>query len=341
MSSSFFTEHILFISAIIAVGVFHILWYALSCIITRGNLPGKDTIKAFQDQNYESLQIDLEPAAIKEEYIHSHGFKIHMDILEHGKDSPTLVFIPGTSVYAKIYIEFMYGIYKAGFNVVGFDPRGHGLSSGPRGDYSIDGIVDDALVVVKYARKKFGDKIAIAGSSQGGMAAFYTAARDDSIAAAVCHNLADLNGKDNLILSTFKIPRWSSPIAGIIMNIYKKFIIPISTYLDLSKETLKDGTDAASFIAKDPLCITWITFKTMGSLLKTKMARPVENISVPIMLIHSGKDNIFPQEYVENIFNRLTCKKEYLLLKEREHLVMTNNVPEVIGPVVKWLKTCL
>ena len=43
-------------------------------------------------------------------------------------------------------------------------------------------------------------------------------------------------------------------------------------------------------------------------------------ITMPIMLIHAGKDNIFPQGYVEDISNRLTCRKNYLLLKDREHL---------------------
>ncbi len=31
-------------------------------------------------------------------------------------------------------------------------------------------------------------------------------------------------------------------------------------------------------------------------------------------------------------------RKNYLLLKDREHLVMTNNVHEVVPPVAAWLK---
>jgi len=61
-------------------------------------------------------------------------------------------------------------------------------------------------------------------------------------------------------------------------------------------------------------------------------------ITVPIMLIHAENDTIFPKKYVENIFNRLTCKKKYLLLKDTEHLVMTNNVDDVVPPIADWLK---
>jgi esterase/lipase len=75
--------------------------------------------------------------------------------------------------------------------------------------------------------------------------------------------------------------------------------------------------------------------------MHTDLAKPVEQITVPIMLImliHAENDTIFPQKYVESIFNRLTCKKKYLFFKNTEHLVMTNNVDEVVPPVAAWLK---
>ncbi|HUN55167.1 MAG TPA: alpha/beta hydrolase, partial [Smithella sp.] len=60
--------------------------------------------------------------------------------------------------------------------------------------------------------------------------------------------------------------------------------------------------------------------------------------TVPVMLIHAEYDSIFPRAYVENIFNRLTCKKKYLFFKNTRHLVMTNNVDEVVPPAAAWLK---
>jgi pimeloyl-ACP methyl ester carboxylesterase len=199
-------------------------------------------------------------------------------------------------------------------------------------------IVDDALAVVAYARQRFGGKVTVAGSSQGGMAAFYAAARDDSLAAAVCHNIADLNGRDNLQLSQLKIPEWMVPVNLALLKLYGQFAVPISLYLDLSKEFLKDGTDAATYVSEDPLCVTWIKLRALGSLMKTDLAQPVEDITVPVMLIHSDRDNIFPQQYVEDIYNRLNCSKAYLFLKDREHLVMTNNVDEVAPAIANWLK---
>ena len=131
----------------------------------------------------------------------SDGLKLHLDIIEVDKAKPTVVFIPGTSVYAMIYGEFMATLADKGYNVVGFDPRGHGRSEGVRGSYTIPELMADTRAVVAYARDRFGDPIAVAGSSQGGIVAFYVAATDEKLAGVICHNIADLGDPESLKLT--------------------------------------------------------------------------------------------------------------------------------------------
>lgn len=326
------------IAIILIVVVFHITWYAGSRMYQNRELPDNQSVREQLDNDRKRMKMNVDAKAMEETTIDASGITLHLTVFPAGKNARTLVFIPGTTAYAQVYGQFMSDMYRSGFNVVGFDPRGHGLSSGRRGDYTIDELVDDTLAVVKYARGRFGGKVALAGSSQGGMVAFYAAARDDSIAAAVCHNIADLNGKDNLVLSTIRPPLFLVPAAEFLMGLYGSYSIPISMYLDLSKEKFIDGTDAATLVKKDILAVSWITFRALKSLMRTKLARPVEKIRVPIMLIHADRDNIFPQSYVESIYNRLTCPKKYRLFKNTEHLVMTNNVGEVVPPIAAWLK---
>lgn len=323
---------------ILAAVVFHVSWYAASRMHMNKKLPDEAAVQTTFDNYLKNEKINIDHNSFTETFFKANGIKLHLVVFFAGKNAPTIVFIPGTSVYAKFYIEVMYKMYLQGFNVIGFDPRGHGLSSGPRGDYTINEIVDDTLAVVKYARERFGGRIAVMGSSQGGIVAFYAAARDHSIAAAVCHNLADLNGRDNLVLSQIRPPRCMVPAASVMANVYKHYAIPITLYLDLSDEKLKSGTDALTWVNKDPLCVTWISVRALGSLMRTDLAVPVEKITVPVMLIHAEYDSIFPRAYVENIFNRLTCKKKYLFFKNTRHLVMTNNVDEVVPPAAAWLK---
>ena len=323
---------------IFIIVLFHIIWYSTSRIVSSSDLPDNKKITEYHTDLFKRLKINADMNDVEEKYIEANGFNIHMDILNAGKGLPTIVFIPGTSAYAQLYIEFLDAMNKEGFNVIGFDPRGHGRSNGPRGDYTINELIDDTLAVVEYAKKRFGGKVAVSGSSQGGIAAFYAAARDNSIAASICHNIAVLNGKDNLALAPLPIPQWSIPFIEFFMTIYQSYAIPISIYLDLSKELLKDGTDAETLINIDPLCVTWISLRAFRSLLRTDLAVPVEKITVPIMVLHAGKDNIFPNEYIKGIYDRLTCKKKLLLIENAEHLIMTNNVPEIRKPISKWLK---
>ncbi len=321
-----------------AVVLFHLAWYALSYYQTHKPLPNETVVRTFQQAHDDILKLKNEKDQFEECYIDANGFKLHLDILPKGQGMATVVFVPGTSVYAQVYMDFLRSMFEAGFNVVAFDPRGHGRSSGLRGDYAIDDIVEDTLAVVAYARKRFGGKVVVAGSSQGGIVAFYAAAKDDSLAAAVCHNLADLNGRQNQVLSKIRVPYRLTPAARALMRIYQGFAIPISLYLNLKIEYFENGESVADYIYKDPLCITWITFRVLNSLLKTPLTKPVERITTPVMLIHSDKDHIFPQTYVENIYNKLTCPKKYLLIKDRSHLLMTNHVQEVAPAIIQWLK---
>lgn len=320
----------------------HIGWYAMSRHFTTKPVPEEQTVTDFLYKLRKSAVPDLNSLPIESKFLTVGKDTIHMDILSHGMGFPSIVFIPGTSVYAQVYAEFLVAMHKSGFNVIGFDPRGHGRSSGLRGDYTINEIVDDTFSVINYTNKRFGGKISVIGSSQGGIAAFYAAARDkNSISAVVCHNFAVLNGKDNLSLSRLKLPHVISPAIQKVSSVYKDFALPVSLYLDLEQEKLKNDTSVAAYVNSDPLCVNWISVRAANSLIKTELAKPVEEISLPLMLIHSDKDTIFPQTYVEHIYDQLNCDKEYLLLKGRQHLVLINNVSEVVPEISGWLKKTL
>ncbi|MCX5848914.1 MAG: alpha/beta hydrolase [Deltaproteobacteria bacterium] len=250
------TKKIILIAVLVIV-VFHVVWYATSRMIMNKKLPDEATVQTVFDNLLKDEKINIDRNSFTETYLEANGIRLHLDVFSSGKNAPTLVFIPGTSVYAKFYIEFMYKMYLQGFNVVGFDLRP---------------------------------------------------------------------------------PLFMVPLAEFMADLYKSYSIPIFLYLDLSKEKSKSGTDAATLLKSNPIAVKWITFRALGSLMHTELAEPVEKITVPIMLVHAEKDSIFPQAYVEDIYNRLTCKKKYLFFKNTEHLVMTNNVDEAAPPIAKWLK---
>ncbi len=267
------------------------------------------------------------------------GLKIHLDIIEVDRRLPTVVFMPGTNAYALLYGEFLTALADRGYNIVGFDPRGHGRSGGARGSYTIPELVADMRAAVAYARGRFGNPIAVAGSSQGGITAFYFAAAGDPIAGVVCHNVADLGDPDSVRLTRRPfLSRMMKPVMIFLAGIFPEFKLPLTFYLDLKAESIRNLGNSKDLLDQDPLIAPYIRLKGMASLGSEKLSRPIEEISAPVLIIHGGKDTIFPRDYIECIYNRLTCKKSLKLYPDLSHYVVLDYIETVIGDVVEWLE---
>jgi pimeloyl-ACP methyl ester carboxylesterase len=131
------------------------------------------------------------------------------------------------------------------------------------------------------------------------------------------------------LLPLFK-PLMESPLG--------KLMIPVTTYLDLAAEPTRLVPDVAEFLKQDPLAVNAVSLGALYSLPTTPLARRVEEITTPVMVIHSGKDNIFPEDYVRRVYDRLRCEKKFLYLPDAPHLVMIDYVDEIVPSIAEWLK---
>lgn len=86
----------------------------------------------------------------------------------------TIIIVHGLAEHLGRYDDLAGVLNAAGFNVIRYDQRGHGHSSGENTYYSkVDEITDDLGAIVKYSKKFLaGQKIFVIGHSMGG----YTAA---------------------------------------------------------------------------------------------------------------------------------------------------------------------
>ncbi len=318
-------------------------WLGWSWRLWNRPLPPEDEVRKYAQELMGRLGLGDLYMSWEEEEIKGPAGKLQLYHFRSRPDDPVVVFVPGTSVYAILYVEFMYLLSKEGFNVVGFDPRGHGMSEGKRGVYTIGQLVEDALAVIRHCKASYGNPVAISGSSQGGIVAFYCAAAEPELAAAVCHNLLAPDEPDNERMTRKpELFRLFMPyleyLNPLMRSVAGDLMIPVSLYLDLTKETSRLIPDVIHFLRNDPLAVNWVSLSALHSLASTPLARPVEEIKVPVMVIHAGKDNIFPEDYVRRVYGRLRCEKEFLYLPDYQHLVVTD-YPEVLAPsVAAWLK---
>ncbi len=318
-------------------------WSAYSYARMNKPVPPDDEVRAYTKALFESVGMGELNGTWSEDTLTSEDRELALYHFKSEPGDPVMVFVPGTSVYALLYTEFMFKLSRQGFNVLGFDPRGHGRSSGKRGVYILGELVEDALAVIDHAADIYGDKVAVSGSSQGGMAAFYCAAAEPRLKAAVCHNVIAPDEPDNE-----RMTRWPGLFRPLMPHLPKlqplmttplgNLMTPVSLYLDLKAETSRLMPDVGRFLKEDPLVASAVSLSALHSLATTPLARKAEQIETPIMVIHAGQDDIFPEDYVRRIYGRLNCEKEFLYLADAPHLVMTDYVDDIIPPVSTWLK---
>ncbi len=274
----------------------------------------------------------------KADTVISDGLKLHVDVYEYDPYAPTIVFIPGTAIYGLCYGDLLYRLGQCGYNIVAFDPRGHGQSEGVRGDYSIPDLMKDAENVITYAINRFNNKVSLMGSSQGGIVAFYMAAKDERLNSVICQNFADLTSDDTLQLARhprlFKYLKLLIAKAG---GVLPNAQIPVTSYIDLDKIPVKYFGSAKNFMESDPLCLKTISLRALQSLASTAMARPVEQIKVPVMVLQGTADSIFPVSYTQKIYDKLTCYKKFSQFPGKSHAVLHEDIEGVVSEVTDWL----
>ena len=276
--------------------------------------------------------------AFERDWVLSDGLRLHLDVHTHHKDAPTVVFVPGTSVYGACYAEILFEIGRAGYNIVSLDPRGHGRSEGRRGDYTIGEIMRDVRTVVDYARSRFNARVSLMGSSQGGIVAFYLAAEGIDVDSVICQNFADLTWSETAELSRYPaLARVFKPVVSGLGAVVPGVRVPVASYLDLKGIRIKYFENLHRFIHDDPFTVTHISLRAARSLTTARLARRVEEIDVPILVFQGKRDTVFPVEYTRHLYDRLTCRKAMHLYDHLNHAIMVEDVDVIKGDLIAWL----
>ena len=271
--------------------------------------------------------------------VQSDGLRLHLDVIPAAAGSSTLVFVPGTSVYGLVFGDFLAAVADGGVHVVSVDPRGHGRSEGVRGRYTLPELVADARAAVGYARRRFGGPIFAAGSSQGGIVAFYLAATNEPLAGVICHNLADLGGPGRHRMTAHPVlARLASPAVRALGALFPHTSISISRYLDLlSTRGNEQHLEVRQRLESDPLALRRIYLRSLASLAYCPLPRPVEQITTPVLALHGGDDRIFPRDYVEHLVGRLTGHKALRVYEGRDHFLLTEQPGRVVPDILDWI----
>lgn len=274
--------------------------------------------------------------------IQSSAVPIVLSVWQTEKNKPTIVFLPGTMSHPLMYKEFLDGLSKCGFNIIGIHYLSHGKSPKIRTTYTMEDLLCNVYDATTYGIEQFNNNISVMGSSQGGILAAMAAGRDTRIKAVFPHNIMLTKLKETMGLTKF--PVWTHRFMGVIQLGFRigGFLLPnykisADAYLDFDR--VFHSEQAKKDCLSDPLLLPYYPLKFVASLFNADLSC-LENGSIhcPIILIVAKGDPLFSFDYTKKVFDLITApQKEMFILNLNRHMIFN----EGTGDTVKALEPML
>lgn len=202
----------------------------------------------------------------------------------------------------RLYTDLAYRLCRAGITAVRFDYRGHGDSSGLFEEFSLEVALEDAELMVRHS-------LGLSGVDPSRVA-LVGLSLGGYIALKMFEKFREAVRSLVLLAPAIRFSRppstWAPSIGGYIY-------IPDSPY--------RLRFEFAAQLALDAMHIA-------------------DMVDIPVLLIHSKDDRVFPYEVSLEWFNRIPSRDKKILLPEKGgHVFNDYHVrEEIYGEVVEWLK---
>lgn len=275
-----------------------------------------------------------------ETLIESCKTKIALSIYESKKENPTIIFLPGTMVHPLFYDDFLSSVASNGYNVIGVHFINHGKSPREVKRFVLNDLIQNTKDTISYTVDRFGENIALMGSSQGGLIAILTATQDYRIKAVFPHNFFLLNMKETLKITDF--PRVLTPffkqiqfLFSILGKLFPEKQLDLSGYLDIDKAVESD--EIKKYYFSNPLTLKSYPLSFLASLFNCDTSGIINGrIKCPVVTITSTGDKLVPVDYMKMVHDKIKApKKEMLIFNDLSHLFLVEDTEKVTLAILK------
>ncbi len=258
------------------------------------------------------------------------GGEVHLDIYPAEQPRGTVVFVGGLSAYALVYADFQHRLSERGWNVVALDLRGHGRSSGRRGDFTTTTVLEDLHGAAEYARDRFGGPLILMGSSLGGYYALVGANALEEFDYAVSHWIFLPNHP-----VTSKDARMK-PVAMALNRIFPR--ARMSTKLVAKWEHVNDTAELRQRSFDDPLMVWKYSMRALAGGFSYAPSRPLTSLRCPHLVVIGEQDQMTPMAYTRSIFDMLEGDKELVTIPGAGHMGgLVEYQADMLDAVDGWL----
>ncbi|MFN8620325.1 MAG: alpha/beta hydrolase [Chloroflexota bacterium] len=242
-----------------------------------------------------------------------------------------LLLIHGVGEHAGRYERTGRLLAEAGIAVTAYDHRGHGKSSGRRGDVERwADLTDDAGRMLAEVRAAAGARpVAVLAHSMGGLVAV------DAV-------LAGTLAPDLLVLSApglgDALPRWQHLVAPVAAKVVPTFVVKNAW----DGSVLSRDPDVAREAGTDPLNLggTTVRLGAGGFAAQDRVRRAIEGLQrmpMPTLLLHGTDDRLVPATTSEAL-GRLPGVERRTYPGLRHELLNEPEGPAIVVEIVAWLR---
>lgn len=239
-----------------------------------------------------------------------------------------LVLVHGIGEHSGRYEPFGRQLAEAGITVHAFDLRGHGASSGRRGDIErwTDFTGDVGTMVDRARAGATGEPVALMGHSMGGLIAL------DAV-------LSGVATPGLLVLSSPAIgdglPAWQHVVAPLMARVWPTLALSNGW----SPAALSRDPAVGAAVAADPAQLKKATVRlgAFGFAAQDRVAASLGELRLPTLVTHGGADTLVPPATTEAL-GQLSGVTRRLYPELRHETLFEPEGPEVTADIVAWLR---
>ena len=251
------------------------------------------------------------------------------------KASPraTVALMHGYGEHSSRYDHVAVALVRAGFNVIAFDARGHGRSTGTRGYVErFARYVDDMAVLKRRALDRWPETpLFVLGHSNGGLIALRYALRKP-------------DGIEGFLISSplcglaMKVPPPKKALAKLTSRLVPKLALPSG----LTPDMVSAITEVVDNYRDDPLVFDIATTRWFAEATDAMedLYRRASDLDQPFLFMVAGADRIVCSHTTENLFHRLgSLDRELEVFPELNHEIL-NEQPwrTILSRMILWME---
>lgn len=234
-----------------------------------------------------------------------------------------VVLLHGLAEHKGRYHDFINQLLKNNISVFALDLRGHGESTGKRGDVKdFNDYLNDLHSFVCYIKDKYPNlKLAIFGHSLSGLIA--------------CAYVSTYNTIDLLILSSPLLH--APPIAKLFKFIPYKMLGFIKT-----KKRHSESKEMLEYSHNDPLACHYYTLRLIGIAFRQGIiytTKKLKSVTIPVLMMGGKLDNLVRSSNFEYILEQFGSDDKTLKIYDnvRHRIVQNDYKDEIIADIISWI----